>query len=357
MPTIYFDESGQTGTNLLDQDQPFFAIGSTDFNELEADALLRRHFGGRQGKELKANRLLGQVRGRREYLAFLKELGSQPERVCGARIHKRFTVVAKMVDHLVEPFMRDQGYDFYAGDYAARFANTTYFAFEKFLPKPSAELLLGLYHEFARVPSEAVLLKLHRALRSAYERAHRNCRTPLGLMVIGTANFEPFAGPNGFADTNDVHVTAAVQCMGHWQSHHAGPFHVVHDESVHFFRRSRQWRRITSPNLKPETIEIGGRAMKLPIAVESTESARSHESAPLQVCDLLAGVISRFRQDEPTGPMRDFFEAALASGLGRLSIFPLEPGTDFVSGMPAAANGPDFVDRIVMAVDRNRERR
>ncbi|AOO82213.1 DUF3800 domain-containing protein [Bosea vaviloviae] len=354
MPTIYFDESGQTGTNLLDRDQPFFAIGSTDLAEEEATGMLARHFGSRQGKELKANRLLGQARGRRECLPFLDELGGHAERVCGARIHKRFTVVAKMVDHLVEPVIRDRGYDFYAGDYAAKFANTTYLAFDSLLPSPDADRLMGLYHEFAREPDQAGLSRLHHALRSVHETAQGICRVPLALMIEGSADFEPFADPEGFSDTNDVHVTAVVQCMGHWQSRHAGPFDVVHDESVHFFRRSHQWRRITDPALAPEIIQVGDRSMKLPIAVISTESARSHESASLQVCDLVAGIIGRFRQDEPPGPIREFYEAAIASGLGRISVFPVEPGTEFVSGMPAIAQGPDAIDRIVMAVNRPR---
>lgn len=352
MPTIYFDESGQTGTNLLDRDQPFFAIGSTDIGESEADAMLARHFAGRQSAELKANRLLGQNRGRREILAFLDDLSERADRVCGARLHKRFAVVAKMVDHLVEPGMRDRGYDFYADDYAAKFANTTFFAFDKFMPRSDADRLLELYHEFAREPTEAGLSALHEALREAHGTAHRHCRTPLELMIDGTADFEPFAGPNGFRDTNDIHVTAVLQCMAHWQSRHAGPFDVVHDESVHFFRRSAEWKRITDPSLAPEVIPVGDRNLTLPVGVISTVGARSHESASLQICDLVAGLVGRFRQDEPAGPMRDFYEAALASGLGRISIFPLDPGTDFVAGMPARANGPDAIDRIVMAVNR-----
>ena len=354
MPVVYFDESGQTGTNLLDRDQPYFAIGSTDLAEHEASGLLARHFDGRQGKELKANRLIGQASGRRQLLAFLDGLNGQAERVCGARIHKRFTVLAKMVDHLVEPVMRDRGYDFYAGDYAAKFANTTYFAFDRLLPRNDADTLMRLYHEFARQPDEAALSQLHHALLSVQKTAHRNCRAPLALMITGSADFEPFADPSGFSDSNDIHVTAVVQCMDHWQSRHVGPFDVVHDESVHFFRRSEQWKGITNPALVPEVIQVGDRSMRLPIAVTSTKSERSHDSASLQVCDLVAGIIGRFRQDEPGGPIRDFYEAAIASGLGRISVFPLEPGTDFVSGLPAIAQGPDAVDRIVMAVNRPR---
>ena len=44
LTTLYFDESGQTGTNLLDPDQAFFSVCSTDLDEAEGRRILRDHF-------------------------------------------------------------------------------------------------------------------------------------------------------------------------------------------------------------------------------------------------------------------------------------------------------------------------
>jgi hypothetical protein len=41
MTTIYFDESGNTGRQLADLDQPLFILGSCDFNAEECEQLLR----------------------------------------------------------------------------------------------------------------------------------------------------------------------------------------------------------------------------------------------------------------------------------------------------------------------------
>jgi len=37
---IYFDESGNSGERLIDDDQPFFMLASNDFSATEARALL-----------------------------------------------------------------------------------------------------------------------------------------------------------------------------------------------------------------------------------------------------------------------------------------------------------------------------
>ena len=40
-PTISFDESGNTGTDLLNEKQTYFVLASTDFTIDEANSLLR----------------------------------------------------------------------------------------------------------------------------------------------------------------------------------------------------------------------------------------------------------------------------------------------------------------------------
>ncbi|MFG1294954.1 DUF3800 domain-containing protein [Xanthobacter variabilis] len=350
MQRIYFDESGQTGAHLLDADQPFFCIASTDIQNAEAEDMLKRHFPARQGKELKAQRLLGQVRGRRELLRFLSEFETDSSRVCTVKIDKRFTVVAKMVDHLVEPVLRDQGYDFYKDDYAVKFANTTFYVFDNLIPPAVTTELLRQYNDFARKPNATRLYALNSALRSARADAPFGSEVPLDLMIIGTSDFRRIDGADEFDDTNDIHVTAVLRCMSHWQQRGPGPFEVIHDESNHFFKRSERWQAITNPALEPMILSVGDRTLTLPVPVTSTISARSHETPSLQVCDLIAGVIGRYRSNESSGEMRDFFSAAASSGLGQISIYPVEAGTDFIASPPARAEGPDIIDRIAAAV-------
>ena len=51
--TLYFDESGFTGDNLLDSTQPIFAIASTDLEPEVAEVILRETFPRYGGNEFK----------------------------------------------------------------------------------------------------------------------------------------------------------------------------------------------------------------------------------------------------------------------------------------------------------------
>ena len=62
---IYFDESGNTGTELLDPQQPYFTTGSTDIPEDEAAAIIRRCFRQHKGAELKSKDIFKRHQGRR----------------------------------------------------------------------------------------------------------------------------------------------------------------------------------------------------------------------------------------------------------------------------------------------------
>ena len=354
--TIYFDESGNTGTELLDPQQPYFAIGSTDIAEDEAAELIKRCFPRHKGEELKSKEILKRSQGRKAFLSFAKEVSLLPERFVTTKINKRFTLICKMVDHLTEPLLHQAGYDFYSNDYAARYANMAYFAFETFLDKASCNALLKAYNAFARFPDADLLGELRKSLRDTRANAHEGVGVFLDLMIEGADRLDD-SDLRTLADSNDIHLTSLVSSMGHWQSRHPGPFAVVHDESMHFFSRSERWAEMTDPGQPPQVIQVGEKkTLTLPISVVSTTSALSHESASLQLCDLIAGFVSR-ASSSPNADFQAFVQDAIEAGMGEISIYPVDAGEDFVDGPPAISDGPDAIDRIRMGIAAVRQRK
>jgi hypothetical protein len=331
---IYFDESGNTGTQLLDPQQPYFTTGSTDILEDEAADIIKRCFPRHKGAELKSKEILKRHQGRQAFLSFAKEVGLQPERFVATKINKRFTVLCKMVDHLIEPVLHAAGYDFYKDDYAVRYANMAYYAFETFLDKDASTTLFKAYNAFARFPDANLLGALHNTIKNAETNAHEGARVFLGLMAEGADRLDDVELA-ALADINDIHVTSLVSSMGHWQSRHAGSFAVFHDESMHFFSRSERWAEMTDPDQPPQVIQVGEKkTLTLPISVVSTTSALSHQCASLQLCDLIAGFVSR-AHGSPNAEFHAFVQDAIEAGMGEMSIYPVDAGTDFVDGPPA----------------------
>jgi len=71
MTTIYFDESGNTGRQLGDLDQPIFILGSCDFTQAEYEALLAP-LRSRQAPEIQFEQLRKSGRGQDRIVEFLQ---------------------------------------------------------------------------------------------------------------------------------------------------------------------------------------------------------------------------------------------------------------------------------------------
>ena len=72
--TIYCDESGFTGYNLLDPAQPVFAVASAVVDERRAEEILKHSFPRYQGPEFKFANIWGS-RNRAGLLTFASHLG------------------------------------------------------------------------------------------------------------------------------------------------------------------------------------------------------------------------------------------------------------------------------------------
>jgi hypothetical protein len=150
--TFFFDEAGFTGYNLLDGDQPIFAIASSDIDPQEAEALLRETFPRYQGREFKFANIWGS-RNRSALVDFGRRLGGMHDHAFTWILDKKFAVLTKIVDFLTEPYFTDAGYDFYADGFCWKYANYIHFGLTQFGPPALYESLVQAYQTFSRDPS------------------------------------------------------------------------------------------------------------------------------------------------------------------------------------------------------------
>src|SRR5579871_270540 len=109
---VAFDESGNTGQNLLDAAQPTFALASVCLTEAEI-AELTSSLASVSRTEMHFTRLKGN-RASQIQLATLFQsslISTDHAKVC--IFHKRFMVTTKIVDMLVEPLLHRSGLDLY----------------------------------------------------------------------------------------------------------------------------------------------------------------------------------------------------------------------------------------------------
>jgi hypothetical protein len=161
---IYLDESGFTGDDLYNPDQRFFTIASTVIQNDEAKDILARCFPHYQGSEYKFTNIWKRKRSREGLLALAAEIPTIADRAFVWVIDKRFCLLTKMVDYLVEPGAYEAGYDWYANGWGMRYLNTIHRDLVRHGTDKLYDNIVRGWDDFARAPSEEKLEKLKQQL-------------------------------------------------------------------------------------------------------------------------------------------------------------------------------------------------
>lgn len=103
MPSVLaFDESGNTGSDLLSASQPVFTVASVSLTDDDAKALLA-NLTPKGAKEAKFSRLRKSATGRESIITLLASPLIHRKTAKLHVIHKPYMVMTKIVDLLVEP--------------------------------------------------------------------------------------------------------------------------------------------------------------------------------------------------------------------------------------------------------------
>ena len=240
---IYLDESGFTGDDLYNPDQRFFTIASTVIQNDEAKDILARCFPRYQGSEYKFTNIWKRERSREGLLALAAEIPTIADRAFVWVIDKRFCLLTKMVDYLVEPGAYEAGYDWYANGWGMRYLNTIHRDLVRHGTDKLYDDIVRGWDDFARAPSEEKLEKLKQQLE--YGKASTNVPLP-GLFELVLRGLEHFRARNpnlgNFQDTNEIQVTSVFSTMTWWRQHRSEDFALLHDESSAFMKQRDLWQ-------------------------------------------------------------------------------------------------------------------
>ncbi|MFB2897175.1 DUF3800 domain-containing protein [Aerosakkonemataceae cyanobacterium BLCC-F50] len=289
MSTIFLDECGYTGEDLLNPEQPIFTLASLNLPESDCQELKRTFFSNVQSTELKYSSLSRRPRQQQMILEFLKELSKKPEIVKFLYAHKQFVLVIKMVEILVEPVFYEGGIDFYDKGANIGLANLLFYS----LP------VVGGIEFFKNL-----LINFQEMMRSRTEKAYQ-------------AFFDSILTNNSSEDINELlncfreshslfgyellntsqHLDIAVTCtftlMSLWRQDLNDDILLIHDNSSAMAKERKIWDVIVDPNLPSDEVGYDRRRIQFPIRVVKTCPEDSKKWAGLQLVDILAGAFMR----------------------------------------------------------------
>ncbi len=347
--TIYLDESGFTGNDLYNPDQRFFTIASTIIEEQEAKDILDRCFPRYQGDEYKFTNIWKRERSRDGLRALAAEIPTFSDRAFVWIIDKRFCLLTKLVDYLVEPGAYEAGFDWYADGWGMRYLNTIHRDLMTHGADEIYDAMTLSWDAFARDPTGDKLDSLKEILEHGQATTTSPLPSLFGLILKGLEHFRT-RNPNlaDFADSNEIQVTSVFSSITWWRQHRSEDFALVHDESSSFLKQRDLWSTMLRDDFVAPPFQIAnGTEVELPLRVRSTTAVRSHDSHSVQLCDVLAGLLAKAGPGLVGGPLDPFIVELVLTGAGELNYSGVMPHELFTEGPPNRRDGPDMVDRMI----------
>lgn len=285
--TVGFDEAGNTGPDLLNQDQPVFVLASVALPEGEASDLL----GLRHGDEHHSVNDRKSRPGRERMLAVLSAQSLDEHSVKVAVMHKPFIVTTKIVDMLIEPIAAQLGLDLYQDGMHVGLSNLLHASWPV-LDRPGFDRLSGSFVTWARRPTVSSARALAAAIRPM--TAHMPEAFDKVLMEAARIlEFDPtyLAGASDISDL-DPAGPALLGLVHEWCAQ-LDEFDVVHDDSKEIKHWIPHVRRLSDPARPPAEFQMwNGHVVRYPLKVRDIALAPSESSAQIQLADLIAGAAS-----------------------------------------------------------------
>ncbi len=288
---LFIDECGYTGEDLFNIEQPVFVLASLYLPEEDCKELKCKFFSKIQAKELKHSRLSKYPRQQDMIIDFLRYMSQKSESVKFAIAHKRYVLVTKIVDLIIEPMAYEDGLDFYQDGLNIAFSNILFFLTQKLAGKQFYESMLQNFQKMMRKRTYEAYEAFFKPFLE--KKFHKDLEE---LFVLLKAHHFRY-GPN-FLNTIpkgslDIAFSEAFILVAYWSESIKGNFSLIHDKSSSMAKNKKAWNKVVNPNVPSKIVGYDRRKMTFPIRAEKTDFEDSKDFAGLQLVDLMAGAMAR----------------------------------------------------------------
>lgn len=354
--TIFLDESGNTGSNIIDENQPIFTLSGCKFTEKEALRLIELT-GSRSPKEAHFKQLKRKKSGQDGMVRLMKHSLINKNRVRVELFHKKFMVTTKIVDLLIEHMMHLKGQDLYLNGANIALSNMWFYCLPTFCGE---EPVLKMYKSFVKM----IKFQTDEFIEQFYsdvETLNDTCSSD-GFkndidMILSTKSIIHDALDGIEKEALDPSIPALFcQCLN-WGDVHPKGFHIIHDDSQTLEKQKSLFAQFM--DWTQDTIELGydRRKFNLPLKGKSLKFSSSEEYAQLQVADVIASCLAYWANGISKGEKDDYFFLELNKlGLDKLTtknkiwptldVTPKSLGTEYDGGVNPADNMAHYLMKV-----------
>lgn len=298
MTTIYLDECGYTGEDLLNKEQPLFVLASLACDENTAKAIKDKFFAKFQGPSLKHSALKKKSKNHESIRDFLANIGGESDIKTIVRFAvKRFVASGKMVDLLVEPTMFADGLDLYERGGNMAMSNMIYMVAPLAIGDAKFQRILDLFVKAVRTRQKHFYDSMMEEIDSAIRKS------PHPEMASDCLSFYQIAhARQGYAEliqdlpenALDVSLSFALDISAEWRKiiNKDEDIVIVHDKSSNMAKQEHIWKALISPDMPPALVGYDRRTQQFPIGINDVSFGSDEQLVGIQLADILAGSIA-----------------------------------------------------------------
>ncbi len=288
--TIFFDEAGNTGQNLLDDVQQLFVLSSIDYSEKESQELLE-NISTDVNKEFHFVKLKRNIQGQDGIINLLSSSNITPEHIKVALYHKQFMIFGKVVDLLVEPLAKKTGFDIYKDEAQVALANLLYICMQSFCGVDATNHFKIKFINMIREQSYDSKYKFYYHL----ERMNKVCdkddfKTIIGMLLATKQYIDEMLKYLDKA-TLDPAIASFVHLVMLWGDELNVNFQTVHDKSKIIESYQEHLIRLMDQSMESHVVGYGNRSNIFPLKATNLVLKDSKDSYALQVADVIAGSV------------------------------------------------------------------
>lgn|SRR3982751_5498810 len=368
LPEIAFDDSGNTGSKLLDPDQPVFVLASVSLSRTQAEKILE---GIRtdQTRELKFTKLKKRESGRQRILRVIASPELTSDNTKTYFVHKRFMVVSKMIDTLiVESFHYEAGFDAYKDGINVALNNYHFHCMPIFCGQNWTETLLHRFVDMFRYRTPESVQRFYSAARTLCEISTSREYAKLLIPLLASERIIGEILSRSDKNSLDPAIPAIFAHCVNWGEHFGGAFSLVHDESKPISQVKTTLEAFFSRGEEEHKIGYGHRSFVFPLRVSGgLRFARSENDARVQVADLVAGASAKWASGfiaSPRSQDEDFSAAIGRSDIVRFfsgnqtgGVWPINTPEQLRAIRAEYTGGTNAIDHITEFLAVHRKKR
>lgn len=343
-PTIYIDEAGNTGSNILNCSQPYFILSAVHFTDIE---LLQLQKDIMYDRELHFVEMKKSIKGRNTIKLILQHPLINEEHISFEFIDKQFCIYAQIVDMTIEPvFHYIYGDDLYKKRGNIILANCLYVFCKN---HPNQDIIKDFLYSFEgmmRKQTEESIENFYLNVEILASVSNKSLTDILQHISLSRNILE-----HVLIEDNkyclDTTVTSLLCMVDHWFKKFGTKMNVVTDDSKQIKAGLNMIEQLSKITSKQQLVGYDTRKHIFPLPINSISMVDSNSNFGVQLADLIASSFS-FVWSDATSKYIIFQNELKLLPFFNLKGYPIQPATtEYLSQEVDYSNDSSPIDYII----------